>query len=128
MPEFTDFLENKLIDHAFRNVVYTPPVQVFLALHLTVNSDNTPGTEVSGAGYARKPVSFSAAVNGEAPNSGSVSFTPVGGNYGMVVSTALWDALSGGNQLCFDNDFVDIEVNDGEELKFNVNDILVSLS
>lgn len=128
MSEFSDFLENALLNHVFRNVAYSPPAGVFLALHTTASSDAAPGTEVTGSGYARKPVTFGAPSSGQVANTGVVSFTPVGGNYGTVVGTSLFDAVSGGNQLCFDNDFVDTPVNNGEVLEFAVGDIVATIS
>jgi hypothetical protein len=128
MAEFTDFLENELLDHVFANAAFTAPTNVFLSLHTTTNSDATPGTEVSTGGYGRQSTAFGTATGGTISNTAIESFTASGANYGTVVSTALYTLSTGGNQLCFDNDFVDTAVNDGDTLQFAIGDIDVSLT
>lgn len=127
MAEFTDYLENELLDHVFANAAYTAPTTIYLALYTTVCSDSARGTEVTGSGYARQATAFGTAAAGVISSSAIESFTPSGGNYGTVVATGLEDALSAGNQLCFDNDFTDTVVNDGNTLEFAAGDIDVSL-
>ncbi len=128
MAEFTDYLEVALLDHVFRNTSYTPAVTIYLSLHTATNSDSTPGTEVSTGGYARQATAFGAAAAGMISNSAIESFTATGANYGTVVSTALADASTAGNQLCFDNDFTDTAINDGNTLEFAVGAIDVTLT
>lgn len=126
MAEFTDFLENELLDHVFAASAYTSPTSILLALFTTTNSDSTPGTEVTGGGYARQTTAFGTASGGTISNTAIEAFTASGANYGTVVSTALYD--QGTNQLCFDNDFSDTAVNDGDTLQFGIGDIDVSLT
>jgi hypothetical protein len=128
MAEFTDFLENKILDHVFRNTTYTPAATVHLALFTTVCSDSARGTEVTGSGYARQPTAFGAAAGGAISNTAIEAFTASGGNFGTVVCTGIEDAVSAGNQLCFDNDFVDTAVNDGDTLQFAAGDIDITLT
>jgi hypothetical protein len=118
MTEFTDYLENKVLDHVFRNIAYTAPTNVYLALYTTNCTDAARGTEVSAGGYARQLCAFNAASAGSIGNTAQESFTASGANYGTVVCTGLEDALTVGNQLAFDTDFVDTAVNDGDTLQF----------
>ena len=126
MTEFTDFLEQELLDHVFANAAYTAPTTIYLALFTTTCSDSARGTEVSGAGYARQATAFTAGTN-PISNTDVESFTASGGNYGTVVATGLEDTSTAGNQLCFDNDFTDTVVNDGNTLEFAAGAIDVSL-
>jgi hypothetical protein len=64
MAEFTDYLENKIIDHMLRNQAYTPPSTVYVALFTTATGDDGSGTEVSGGSYARQAVTLGAASGG----------------------------------------------------------------
>jgi hypothetical protein len=128
MAEFSDFLENKILDHVFRNTAYTPPTTVHLALFTSACSDVARGTEVSTGGYARQPTAFGPAAAGQISNSAVEAFTASGANFGTVVCTGLEDALTAGNQLCFDNDFIDTPVNDGDTLQFAIGDIDVTLT
>ena len=117
MAELTDYLENGLLDHFLNTSAYTPTA-CYLALHTTVCSDSTPGTEVAGNGYARQLCVFNAASGGSAGNAAQEEFAASGGNFGTVVATSLYNALTVGNQLVFDNDFADTAVNDGQTLRF----------
>jgi energy-converting hydrogenase Eha subunit B len=127
VSEFTDFLENELLDHVFANAAYSAPANVHLALYTTTCSDSARGTEVSGGGYGRQSTAFGTASAGTISNSAIESFT-ASANYGTVVATGLEDASTSGNQLCFDNDFTDTTVNSGDTLQFAIGDIDVSLT
>lgn len=127
MAEFTNFLENELLDHVFANAAYTAPTTIYLALYTTVCSDSARGTEVTGGGYARQATAFGTAAAGLIENTAVESFTASGANYGTVVATGLEDASTAGNQLCYDNDFTDTVVNDGNTLEFAIGAIDVTL-
>jgi hypothetical protein len=45
-----------------------------------------------------------------------------------VVCTGIEDASSVGNQLCFDNDYIDTAVNNGDTLQFAIGDVQISLT
>ncbi len=117
MTKLTNFLESELVDHMIGNA-YTAPTTIYLALFTAVPGEAGGGTEVTGSGYARQAITWNAESGGAATNNGAVEFTPSGGNYGTVVATALMDALTVGNMLAYDVDFVDQAVNDGETLSF----------
>jgi hypothetical protein len=129
MAEFTNFLASKLLNHVFVATSYTAPATVYTSLHTTTNADATAGTEVSTGGYARSATAFTTSTSGSSiSNSAIEAFTASGANYGTVVSTAIYDASTSGNQLCFDNDFTDTAVNDGDTLSFAIGAIVVSLT
>ncbi len=126
MSSFSDFLENELLDHAFRNATWTPPATVYLALFTASPTDAGGGTEVTGGGYARQAITFGAAAAGAIANTAEVSFTASGANYGTVVSTGIFDALTVGNMLAWD-DITSAVVNDGDTIRFPIGDIDVTL-
>jgi len=99
MSAMSDYLEAKLLDHCFRNVVYTPPATVYLALYTVAPTDAAGGTQVSGGSYARQPISFSAAVSGigKVSNSASLTFTNLPA--GTIVAAGIFDALTVGNLM-----------------------------
>jgi hypothetical protein len=129
MAEFTHYLSNRVLDHIFRAVASTAPASVWMALHTAVNADAAPGAVVTGGTYARQQVTFSVAASaGLITNSADVNFTATGSAYNLpVVSTSIYDLSSGGNQLCFDNDFTDTTVNQDDTLKFTAGDVDISL-
>ena len=60
MAEFSDDLEDKIINHFFRNSSQTSPTNVYMALYTAAPSDAGGGTEVVGNGYARLAIPFGA--------------------------------------------------------------------
>jgi hypothetical protein len=95
----TDYLEDKLRDHVLRNIAFTSPATVYLALFTTATTDAGGGTEVVGGSYARQAVAFSAgaAGTGAAENTAVESFSNMPA--ATVTHAALFDASSGGNML-----------------------------
>lgn len=125
MAGYSDYLENKILDHVFRNVSYTPPAGTYLALFTAAPTDAGGGTEVTGSGYARQAITFGAASGGAISNTGAVSFSPVGGNYGNVVAVGIMDASTSGNLLGW-NTIASVAVNNGGTLTFPIGDIDVT--
>jgi hypothetical protein len=99
MSEISNYLENALINATLRNTAYTSPTTVYVALYTTDPTDADTGTEVSGNGYARQSVTFSAPSNGATSNSAAVEFPQATGSWGTVAYIGLRDASSGGNLL-----------------------------
>jgi len=99
MAEMSNFLENALVNATLRNTSYTSPATVYVALYTTDPTDADTGTEVSGNGYARQSVTFSAPSNGATSNSSAVEFPQATGSWGTVAYIGLRDASSGGNLL-----------------------------
>ena len=99
MAEMSNYLENALVNATLRNTSYTSPTTVFVALYTTDPTDADTGTEVSGNGYARQSVTFSAPSNGATSNSSAVEFPQATGSWGTVAYIGLRDASSGGNLL-----------------------------
>lgn len=124
----TDYAENKLLDHLLGTAAYTMPTQVYLALFTAASSQETPTvTEVSTGGYAREAIDFSAAASGATSNSGVVSFTASGGNFGDVTHIGLSDDPTAGNWLMVGALTSPKTVNDGDTLQFAAGDVDVSM-
>lgn len=111
---FTDFLENKLLDHVFRATAYTAPSSTYAALLTTSCNDAGGGTEVSGGSYARVEITgaqaswkgthgsasgASSGTNGTITNAAAVTFPAPTANWGSVSHWALFDASSSGNMI-----------------------------
>lgn len=99
MAEISNYLEDALINATLRNTSYTSPTTVYVALYTTDPTDADTGTEVSGNGYARQSVTFSAPSGGATSNSAAVEFPQATGSWGTVAYIGLRDASSGGNLL-----------------------------
>ena len=95
---FTDFLEDKVLNHVFGGNAYTAPTTLYLALFTAAPSDAGGGTEVSGGDYARQTIAFT--VTGDtASNSAAVEFPTATASYGTVTHAAIFDAATAGNIL-----------------------------
>jgi len=127
MAEFTDFMENKIIDHMLRNQSYTPPATVYVALFTTATTDAGGGTEVSGGAYARQAVTLSAASGGASENSAEISFPQATADWGTITHVALMDAATGGNMLMHTALDESKTVNNGDTFKINAGDLDVTV-
>lgn len=127
MAEFTDYYENKIIDHMLRNQAFTPPSTIYLALFTSAPSDAGGGTEVSGGSYARQSVTLSAASGGASSNSADITFPQATADWGTVTHCALMDAASAGNMLMWTALDASKTVNNGDTFKISTGDLDVTV-
>jgi len=127
MAEFTDYLENKIIDHMLRNQAYTPPSTVYVALFTSATDDTGGGTEVSGGSYARQAVTLSAASGGASSNTADITFPQATTDWGTITHIALMDAETGGNMLMHSPLDASKTVNNGDTFKINAGDLDVTV-
>ena len=99
MAEFSNFLENALINAVLRNTTYTSPATVYVSLYTSDPTDADTGTEVSGGSYARTAVTFGAPSNGVSTNSADVTFPTATAGWGTVTHIGIHDASTAGNLL-----------------------------
>jgi hypothetical protein len=124
---FSNFLELEILDHVFRNSAYTAPSTIHVALFTSAPNDAGGGTEVSGNGYARQSMAFSAASSGSIANSGSVEFPTATGDQGTIVAMGLFDASSSGNLLAYGSLTANKTVSSGDVFRFNASSVTISL-
>ena len=99
MAEFSNYLENALINATLRNTTYTSPATVYVSLWTTDPTDAGSGTEVSGGSYARTSVTFASPTNGVTTNSADVTFPQATAGWGTVGWIGINDASTSGNLL-----------------------------
>jgi len=99
MAEFSNFLENALINAVLRNTTYTSPATVYVSLYTSDPTDADTGTEVSGGSYARTAVTMGAPSNGVTTNSADVTFPTATASWGTVTHIGIHDASTAGNLL-----------------------------
>jgi len=102
MGGFSDYWENKILDHIFGKGSYTPPT-IYVGLSTADPTDDGSGlAEPSGNGYARTQTSASnwnAASNGSLDNVSDITFAQATGSWGTITHFALFDAATAGNIL-----------------------------
>ena len=130
MAGFSDYLEDKVLDHVFGGNAYTAPSTLYVALYTVAPTDTGGGTEVSGGGYVRKTATFN--VSGTNPttasNASAVEYPTATANYGTVVAVGIFDALSSGNLLAYANLTTSKVVSTGDVFRFNTGDLDVTLA
>jgi hypothetical protein len=99
MGTFSDYLENKWLDHLL-NTSFTVPTVVALALHTADPTDDGSGAEVTDANnYARvscKAQFAAAAATRIISNNGDITFNTASGSWGTVTHWGLWDNATHG--------------------------------
>lgn len=130
MAALSDYAEKLLLDWMMTTGSATRPTSWYVALYTAAPSDSGGGTEVSGNGYAREAVTFDAATSpgGTTSNTGAVSFTASGGNWGTVSHIGIFDSSSGGNLLWHGSMTASKTVNDGDTLEFSIGNIDLTLA
>ncbi|OCL26316.1 hypothetical protein U472_09920 [Orenia metallireducens] len=102
MSNMCNYLENKLLDHVLRNVPYTSPTTIYIAL-LTSNPAEAGDitSEVSGGSYARQAITFDEIVDGVTQNTYDIEFPQATADWGIITHVILMDAETGGNPLFY---------------------------
>jgi hypothetical protein len=127
MAEFTNYLENKLLDHVLRNESFTSPTTVYVGLFTAAPTDTASGTEVSGNSYARQVLSVSTASDGVVTSDSDITFPQATGNWGTIVALGVHDALSSGNLLMYTDLTTSKTIETGDILKVSTGSFTVSL-
>lgn len=130
MAALSDYAEKLLLDWAMTTGSATRPTAWYVALYTAAPSDSGGGTEVSTGGYTRQAVTFGAASSpgGTTSNTGAVSFTASGANFGTVTHIGIFDNSSGGNLLWHGSMTASKTVNDGDTLEFSIGNIDLTLA
>jgi hypothetical protein len=127
MAEFTNYLENKLLDHVLNNESFTSPTTVYVGLFTTAPTDTTSGTEVSGGSYARQVLSVSTASDGVVTSDADVTFPQATASWGTIVALGIHDALSSGNLLMYTDLTTSKTIDEGDILKVSTGSLTVTL-
>lgn len=110
MPSATtsDYLYDKQMNYLLKNIAWTPPTSIWVALFTTVPALNgTGGVEVStsGTNYSRVEIPAGSGwqgpsgTNREFSNSTDIVFQVPTANWGTIQGAGLYDAAVGGNLL-----------------------------
>ena len=126
MP-ISNYLGNAVINATVRNTTYTSPATVYCALYSTAPTASTSGTELSGNGYSRQTVAFSAPSAATTASTGNVTFTATG-NWSPAVATAIVDASTGGNILWFTNLASTQVINSGQSITLTTGSITLAVT
>lgn len=127
MAEFSNYLENKVLDHVLRNTSYTSPTTVYVGLFTSDPTDAGSGTEVSGGSYARQTLSVTTASGGIVTSSADVTFPQATASWGTISHIGVLDALTSGNLLMHTPLTTSKAIDNGDILKITSGNLTVTL-
>ena len=100
MANFSNYLENLIINHMLRAVAFTPPATIYVELFKSpvdvpatsaALEANNPTTEQSGGAYARQAIVLSEATTGASSNNADVVFPEATADWGEITHVAIVD-------------------------------------
>lgn len=105
MGNFSNYAENKALDHVLKVAAYTPAMNLYFSLHTADPTDAGTGAEVANSNnYARVLCNvWNAAAARLADNTGAVSFAQASGAWGTVTHWGIWDSgtYGAGNLIAY---------------------------
>ena len=124
---FSNTYETNVLTWTFTSSAVTRPTAWYVGLFTTAPGEAGGGTEVSGNGYVREAVTFT--VSGDlATNSAAVEFDVATGSWGTITHVAVFDALSGGNQIAYATLTVSKTIATGDVLRVPAGDLDITLN
>lgn len=130
MGAFSNYMEEKIVEHFLRNNAITPPATVYLALFESDPGEATSGTETAFTSYTRQSSTWTALdANGQTKNSATITF-PANGNASASVTIThicLFDAASNGNRLLYAQLSAPKTLSPGDVLSFAANAIVFGI-
>jgi hypothetical protein len=129
MAGYSDFAENKLIDHTTGKTSWTMP-SVWVGLYTATPSDAGGGTECTGGSYARKSTAgsdWNAAASGSTSNAAIITFVTPTGSWGTATHFGLFDAASAGNLLMWAALTTPQAIGSGNTVTFAIGALVITL-
>lgn len=126
MAALSTYLENALLNATLRNVTFTSPTTVYLALYTTNPTQADTGTEVTGGSYARAAIVFGAASGGICTNTNVITIASMPAT--TVTYLGIRTASTGGNLLYYGALTTAKTLNAGDSFIVQVGDLSVALS
>lgn len=141
MSQFSDYLEQALVNHIFRDTAYSQPTSVYIALFTSNPGEDGSGAEVDptgtwtdyerqdAAGGGTKVSGWDAPADGVTQNAKVITFPANNGSSTITVShIGIYDASSAGNLLFYAPLVSSKSLLQGDVLSFGVGSITVTLA
>ncbi len=143
MAAVSDFLEQRVMNHVFRDTTYSKPSVIAIALTTNLPSDGQTGAtipEVANSGsYARVNLcapgttcnaQFTHSTSGVLTNTNLISFTAASADWGMVSGVAICDSAThgAGNVLWHGALTVARDVRNGDTFTFGIGNLSLTLA
>ena len=130
MGAFSNYLEDKIVEHFLRNNSTTPPAAVYVGLFQSDPGEAVGGTETAYTNNARQIATWTALdANGQTKNAATITF-PANGNASASVTIThicLFDAATAGNRLFYAEMSAPKTLSPGDVLSFATNAMVFGL-
>lgn len=95
---FSNYLEDKVLDHVFKGSSFAQPSSLFIALFTADPGEEGSLGEVAAGGYARvECANWAQAANGSKATAQVVTFPQATDAWGTITHFGIFDAATGGN-------------------------------
>lgn len=124
----SNYAENLILQFMLRTDAITRPSAWYASIYSDAGGLTTdqPTQELSGNGYSRQPVSFTAPAGGSCSNSNLVAFQATG-NWASANYLGITDSLTGGNLLFWGEFANKYSLEAAGEILFAANTINISI-
>jgi hypothetical protein len=123
---FSNTFETRVLQWVFTSGAVTRPSAWYIGLFTAAPGEAGGGTEVSGGSYARQTVTFT--VSGDtATNGADVEFSEATASWGTITHVAVFDAITGGNQIAYAALTTAKDIDSGDLLRIPAGDLDVTL-
>jgi len=124
---FSDYVENKLLDHVLKVSSYSVPANIYIALSLADPLDDGSGlAEPAGGDYARVLCNdWNPASGRRTRNTNQVTFATATAAWGEVTHFAIMDAIADGNMLASGMLYQSRIVTTGKTVLFEPNELMI---
>jgi hypothetical protein len=129
MANLSNYAENKVLDHLFKNTSYTSPTAYIGYFNNLITDDSVP-TEVTGNGYGRVEISskMGSAASGTITNTSAITFPAAsGGDHGVITAIAIFDASTSGNMIAYGALTTSKTISDGDQLNIAIGNLSISI-
>jgi hypothetical protein len=97
---YSNYLEDKILDHVFKGASFTPPSNLYIALFSSDPGETGVTGELSGNGYTRKLYNtWNTSVGGLKTNNGPIDFPEASGDWLTCTHFGIFDDITAGNFL-----------------------------
>lgn len=124
---FSNYLEDKVLDHVFKGLAFTQPVNLYISLH-SADPGETGMNELSGNGYARQGHDvWNVSSGGTKTNNGPCIFSVASGTWLQITHFGIWDSSIAGNFFGGGSVITPKIIERGEVVEFSTGQLLITL-
>lgn len=132
MSEMSNYLEERLLEHAFELNSWTNPSSLYVALFVSPSTNDLETSNFtdevdSTTNYQRQSVSFSGTGN-SVDNDSTIQFPEADTSWGTVDAVAVTDSSShgSGNILMYDEGVSNISIGDNDIYEIGASDLTIT--